>query len=101
MDENAITNHVNRLWDESIVPELKEYIRIPNKSVAFDPEWAAHGHMDRVVARFEKWARNQPINRDWPVLLPRRPPRYHRTIHGFGFCWLASIACNIAKCPAH
>ena len=61
MDENAITNHVNRLWDESIVPELKEYIRIPNKSVAFDPEWAAHGHMDRVVARFEKWARSQPI----------------------------------------
>jgi len=33
MDENAITNYIHRLWDESIVPELKEYIRIPNKSV--------------------------------------------------------------------
>ena len=52
MDETAITNYVNRLWDESIVPELCEYIRIPNKSVAFDPDWAAHGEMDRVVARF-------------------------------------------------
>ncbi len=61
MDENAITAYANRLWDESIVTELKEYIRIPNKSVAFDPEWAAHGHMDRVVARFEQWARRQPI----------------------------------------
>jgi acetylornithine deacetylase/succinyl-diaminopimelate desuccinylase-like protein len=61
MDEDAITNYVNRLWDESIVPELKEYIRIPNKSVAFDPEWAAHGYMDSVVAHFEKWACSQPI----------------------------------------
>src|SRR3984885_9241157 len=61
MDENAITNYVNRLWDGSIVSELKEYIRIPNKSVAFDPEWAAHGYMDRVVAHFEKWALSQPI----------------------------------------
>jgi len=61
MDETAITNYVNRLWDESIVTELAEYIRLQNKSVAFDPEWAAHGEMDRVVARFEKWARSQPI----------------------------------------
>jgi acetylornithine deacetylase/succinyl-diaminopimelate desuccinylase-like protein len=61
MDENAITNYVNRLWDDSIIPELKEYIRIPNKSVAFDPEWATHGYMDSVVALFEKWARSQPI----------------------------------------
>jgi acetylornithine deacetylase/succinyl-diaminopimelate desuccinylase-like protein len=61
MDEKAITDHIDRLWDESIVSELKEYIRIPNKSVAFDPEWAAHGHMDRAVARFEQWARSQPI----------------------------------------
>jgi len=61
MDQTTLQNHVNRLWDESIVTELIEYIRIPNKSVAFDPEWAAHGHMDRVVARFENWARRQPI----------------------------------------
>ena len=61
MDKSAIRNHVERLWDESIVAELVEYIRIPNKSVAFDRDWKAHGHMDRVVARFEDWARRQPI----------------------------------------
>src|ERR1700691_178596 len=61
MDKSAIRNHVERLWDESIVGELVEYIRIPNKSVAFDRDWKAHGHMDRVVARFEDWARRQPI----------------------------------------
>ena len=52
MDKSAIRSHVERLWDESIVGELVEYIRIPNKSVAFDRDWKAHGHMDRVVARF-------------------------------------------------
>ena len=61
MDKSAIRTHVDRLWDESIVAELVEYIRIPNKSVAFDRDWKAHGHMDRVVARFEDWARRQPI----------------------------------------
>ena len=61
MDKSAIRTHVERLWDDSIVGELVEYIRIPNKSVAFDRDWKAHGHMDRVVARFENWARRQPI----------------------------------------
>jgi hypothetical protein len=35
---------VDACWDE-IVPVLEDYIRIPNKSPLFDPEWAAHGHM--------------------------------------------------------
>src|SRR5260221_7743011 len=61
MDKQAIRSHVENLWDNSIVAELVEYIRIPNKSVAFDKEWLAHGHMERVVARFENWVRRQPI----------------------------------------
>jgi acetylornithine deacetylase/succinyl-diaminopimelate desuccinylase-like protein len=76
MDETAVANYINRLWDESIVAELAEYIRIPNKSVAFDPEWAAHGEMERVVARFERWARSQPIKglALEVVRLPQRTP---------------------------
>ncbi|HYL59248.1 MAG TPA: M20 family metallopeptidase [Candidatus Acidoferrales bacterium] len=61
MDKSAIRNHVEKLWAESIVGELVEYIRIPNKSVAFDRDWQTHGHMDKVVARFEAYARRQPI----------------------------------------
>src|SRR5262249_50057356 len=38
-------------------PLLVDYIRIPNKSPAFDPDWAAHGHMDKAVALLEGWAR--------------------------------------------
>jgi acetylornithine deacetylase/succinyl-diaminopimelate desuccinylase-like protein len=48
---------IDTSWDDEIVPALVEYIRIPNKSPAFDPDWAAHGHMDKAVALFERWAR--------------------------------------------
>jgi acetylornithine deacetylase/succinyl-diaminopimelate desuccinylase-like protein len=36
---------------------LIEYIRIPNKSPSFDPDWSAHGYMEEAVALFERWAR--------------------------------------------
>lgn len=56
MDSRRAQQHIDALWGDSIVPELVEYIRIPNKSPAFDPDWAAHGHMDEVVSRFRRWA---------------------------------------------
>ncbi len=50
---------MDQTWDDDIVPVLTDYIRIPNKSPAFDPDWQAHGHMDKVVALFEGWAREK------------------------------------------
>ena len=50
------------IWDEEIIPVLTDYIGIPNKSPAFDPDWEKHGHMDKVVALFTSWAR-QKLNR--------------------------------------
>ncbi len=61
MNASALQSQITRLWDESIVSELTEYIRLPNKSPAFDPDWRAHGYMDQAVARFAGWARRQPI----------------------------------------
>jgi len=48
---------VDQCWADEIVPTLVEYIKIPNKSPSFDPDWAAHGYMDEAVALFEHWAR--------------------------------------------
>ncbi len=59
MDAARLARFVDRLWGDEIVPTLIEYIRIPNKSPAFDPEWAAHGYMDDAVALFERWARGK------------------------------------------
>ncbi len=44
------------LWDNEVVPTLTEYIRIPNKSPSFEPDWDKLGHMDRAVDLFVGWA---------------------------------------------
>jgi len=53
----TITPFLDRLWDQDIVPVLSDYIRIPNVSQMFDPDWEKHGHMSKAVAMFEAWAR--------------------------------------------
>ena len=57
MDSLKLKSFVNTLWEDAVVPSLTEYIRIPNKSPAFDREWAAHGYMDDAVKLMEAWAR--------------------------------------------
>ena len=42
-------------------PSWSSTFASPTSRSAFDRDWKAHGHMDRVVARFEDWARRQPI----------------------------------------
>ena len=59
MDKARLTRFIDNLWDEAIVPTLVDYIRIPNKSPGFDPDWVAHGYMREAVALFERWAREK------------------------------------------
>ena len=63
MDRSKLMRFVDQCWGDEIVPTLVEYIRIPNKSPAFDPDWAAHGYMDEAVALFERWARRKARRR--------------------------------------
>jgi acetylornithine deacetylase/succinyl-diaminopimelate desuccinylase-like protein len=57
LDVAGSKKFINQCWSEEIVPALIEYIRIPNKSPAFDADWSARGYMDEAVALFERWAR--------------------------------------------
>jgi acetylornithine deacetylase/succinyl-diaminopimelate desuccinylase-like protein len=59
LDVKKLGNFVDQCWGDSIVPTLVEYIKIPNKSPAFDPDWAAHGYMEEAVRLFEGWARQR------------------------------------------
>jgi acetylornithine deacetylase/succinyl-diaminopimelate desuccinylase-like protein len=61
MDTNKTKSFVDEAWTGSIVPELCEYIRIPNKSPSFDPDWAKHGHMERAATLLAEWCLRQPI----------------------------------------
>ena len=62
MDMLAAQKFSDQLWGDSIVPELVEYIKIPNKSPHFDPDWAEHGYMEDAVKLIADWCRQQPIN---------------------------------------
>ncbi|TAL98415.1 MAG: M20/M25/M40 family metallo-hydrolase [Rhodanobacter sp.] len=59
MDTSRLSRFVGDLWDAEIVPQLVEYIRIPNKSPMFDKDWASHGHMDAAVKLIATWARSK------------------------------------------
>ena len=61
MDNKKTADFVSDIWDKSIVPELCEYIKVPNKSPLFDPDWEQHGYMEQAVQMLEAWARQQPI----------------------------------------
>ncbi|MBN6149495.1 M20 family metallopeptidase [Xanthomonas sp. AmX2] len=61
MDSAKIDRFLSEKWDDDIVPQLVDYIRIPNKSPMFDTDWVAHGYMDDAVALMERWARAQAI----------------------------------------
>ena len=54
-DAARLTDFIGALWDEAVTPTLVDYIRIPNKSPAFDPDWVAHGHMERAVDLLASW----------------------------------------------
>jgi acetylornithine deacetylase/succinyl-diaminopimelate desuccinylase-like protein len=61
LNATAAADFIARQWDDEIVPELVEYIRVPAKSPHFDPNWEANGHIERVIALAAAWVRRQPI----------------------------------------
>jgi acetylornithine deacetylase/succinyl-diaminopimelate desuccinylase-like protein len=56
---DSASKWVEDRFASSIVPTLVDYIKIPNKSPMFDPEWKQHGHMDRAVELLAGWAKQQ------------------------------------------
>ena len=61
MDTAKTERFVADAWDGDIVPQLVEYIRIPNKSPMFDAQWRENGYMDDAVKLLAGWAKAQPI----------------------------------------
>jgi acetylornithine deacetylase/succinyl-diaminopimelate desuccinylase-like protein len=59
MDRARVAAHVDESWDRDVVKALHDYIRIPNVSVAYDPDWATSGHMDRAVDLLRDWCLGQ------------------------------------------
>ncbi len=55
LDSDVVAHHVDRTWDDDIVPVLHDYIRIPNVSVAYDAAWAEAGYMAGATELLRQW----------------------------------------------
>ncbi|MBS57386.1 MAG: peptidase M20, partial [Chloroflexi bacterium] len=84
MNKDLAISSTNREWENSIIPELIKYIRVPNKSPAFDPNWQANGYMEEVVEQFVNWSKCQNIKgmKLDVVRLPERTPLIYIDIPG-------------------
>ena len=61
VDVEQTKNFVKQFWDKSILPTLTDYIRIPNKSIAFDSGWEEAGHMEDALQLALGWLKQYPI----------------------------------------
>src|SRR3977135_2903755 len=61
MDLKRLSGSIGKTWETSIVDRLVAYVRIPNKSPDFDPQWERNGHMEAAVQLMAEWCRAQPL----------------------------------------
>ena len=63
MNIDKLQKDIGDFWDSEIIPTLTDYIKIPNKSPAFDPNWEENGHMNSVLRLAQKWIdKHKPSN---------------------------------------
>ena len=86
MDPQRLGRYVDEVWDDSVVPTLEEYIRIPNKSPQFEPNWAELGYMQDAAAHLERWVSGFGVRglEHRIVALPDRTPVLLCEIAGSG-----------------
>jgi acetylornithine deacetylase/succinyl-diaminopimelate desuccinylase-like protein len=49
--------YVETEFDKNVLPTLMEYIKIPNLSKHFDPEWSTNGNLERAANLLIDWAK--------------------------------------------
>jgi acetylornithine deacetylase/succinyl-diaminopimelate desuccinylase-like protein len=59
LDPQSALSFCEKFWEQEIVPTISDYIRIPNKSPAYDPKWVENGHMERAVTLVEGWLKQR------------------------------------------
>lgn len=61
MNTKQLKQYVEKTWDDSIIPALVEYIKIPNKSPIFDAKWKANGYMDQAMQLLYNWCEQHAV----------------------------------------
>ena len=61
IDTERLHADISAQWDDDIVPQLIEYVKIPAKSPGFDHDWASHGHLDAAIEQARAWVAAQDV----------------------------------------
>ncbi len=56
MNTEKLEQYTSQFWDKHITPTLQDYIKIPNKSPVFEPEWEQREHMEKVLQLAKSWS---------------------------------------------
>jgi len=52
---------IGKFWDEKVLDTLADYVRIPNVSPLYDPQWKTNGLLNKAAQHLFKWVKEQPV----------------------------------------
>lgn len=58
MNINSLKDYIEKTWEASAIPALKETITIPSLSPAFDANWDKNGYLKTVLTLAESWVKS-------------------------------------------
>ena len=58
---SAVLHRVTKQWDDDIVPQLIEYVKLHSKSPAFEAEWKRSGQIQLAIEQAQKFVAAQPV----------------------------------------
>ena len=73
---HRIAPSVNEYWQDAVVPALKDYVRIPCISQAYDAKWLERGELESAASFIADWSRTMEVQglRAEVVRLSERAP---------------------------
>lgn len=61
LNATQLLQDADKIWEDSILPTLSQYIAIPNQSPQFDPAWEQHGYMEQAVTLLADWCKQHAV----------------------------------------
>lgn len=73
MESRQLASTVDEIWAASALPALERFIRIPNQSPLFDPDWKRNGHMGKAITLAKEWVDKQGFRAEIHEIEGRTP----------------------------
>ena len=58
---STVRDAAESVWQDSILPTLCDYVRIPAVSAAYDESWRENGHIQKAAEMLRDWCMQRPV----------------------------------------